>query len=151
MAALEETPEGLAAAAHTREQLKTKKRQLEAAAKAAGAPPPKRLAPPPSTCTHEVSVPDGYQPGEQEQQLDPATYGELESAREGVASHRIEGITGTRARPSALRRHLGRRGAQGCRQPNRSLPLCHRHVLCCTCRDDGEPSVARGAGQAVPI
>eukprot|EP00887_Chlorella_sp_A99_P003989 scaffold11.g3989.t1 len=74
MVALEETPEGLAMAAKTREELKSKKRQLEA--HVAATPAPKRATRPPPTCSHDVAVPEGYKP---EEQLDPELHGGIEN------------------------------------------------------------------------
>ena len=80
---MELSAEGLAAAAATRETLALKKRLIEEVKQEpkqeeeAAAPerPPKRqnmLLRPPPTCSHEVAVPEGYQP---DTTKDPAVHG----------------------------------------------------------------------------
>ena len=70
---MEETPEGLAAAAATREALK-RKRASEDGQKAQEPPPLKKPTRPAPSCNHEVMLPDGYD--ESSKALDPAVYGE---------------------------------------------------------------------------
>ncbi|KAI7838418.1 hypothetical protein COHA_007790 [Chlorella ohadii] len=82
-AALDGTPEGLAAAAAAREALKQKKRSLEqqqAATSAAAAKKPAGERPPPS-CTHEVAVPPDFDVAAAQAALNQEQHGTLEDPK----------------------------------------------------------------------
>ncbi|GAB4813622.1 hypothetical protein N2152v2_000668 [Parachlorella kessleri] len=73
---MEQTPEGLAAAAATREAAKQKKRQFE---DKQGAPPPKRAVRPGAACTHEVAIPEDYDVDAAG--LDPSVHGTIHNPK----------------------------------------------------------------------
>jgi hypothetical protein len=68
---MEQTPEGLAAAAATREAIK-RKRQEETQPEQ-DAPEPKKTSRPPPTCSHEVMLPEGFDASTID--LDPQIFG----------------------------------------------------------------------------
>ncbi len=68
---MEQTPEGLAVAAATREAIKRKRQ--EEAQPAQDAPAPKKTSRPPPTCLHEVMLPEGFDASTIN--LDPQVFG----------------------------------------------------------------------------
>ncbi|KAG7669038.1 hypothetical protein Ndes2526A_g00745 [Nannochloris sp. 'desiccata'] len=70
---MEETPEGLAFAAATREAAKEKKRLLDL--EHGEPPPPPKRARPVTPCQHEVAIPKGYNVPH----MDPVIYGTIEN------------------------------------------------------------------------
>ena len=68
---MEETPEGLAAAAATREAIKRKRQEDGSGSQEA--PTAKKGTRPPPNCSHEVQLPEGFDAGSID--LDPQTFG----------------------------------------------------------------------------
>ena len=168
-------PQGLAAAAATREAAKRKREQDGGAGPAAKAP--RRVARPIPVISHEVAVPKGYDAAARK--LDPETYGarhmrpssgphhtaasaELRGGKVGVgygdACQQVGGVASSPARlaPPALykRMHAGLCRHQGVCRVSLHLVLAFRLLTAacaCSARDAGEPQVGGSPGQELPL